>query len=167
VQHSWEILFHTHNRIKYCNRIQVCDFSFCDFCINSTNYIIFILSNIQRHEFWLFYLQTDRQTVMPYNRSIQYYQQPEVAELPLHELEIHDSGLQFIVQKLSPSQKLKLSKFCSFRNFTHTPPHTTEYLILIQLNYLNTLWNLSILVWCAEEMNLHLTVQLQALQNYH
>jgi len=83
-----------------------------------------------------------------YNRSIQYNQQTEVVELPLHELEIRDSGPQFIVQKWSFSQKLKLLKFCSFRNFTHTPTHATEYLILIQLNYLNTLWNLSILVWC-------------------
>jgi len=57
----------------------------------------FILSNIQRNEFCFIYRQTDRQTVTFCNRSIQYYQQPEVAELPLHELEIHDSSPQFIV----------------------------------------------------------------------
>jgi len=70
---------------------------------------------------------------------MQYYQKPEVAELPLHELEIHESGPQFIVQKLSLSQKLTHLKFCSFRNFTHTPTHAAEYLILMQLNYLNAL----------------------------
>lgn len=112
---------------------------------------IIYLYTVKYPEKWvLFYLQTDRQTetVTFYNRSMQYYQQPEVAELPLHELETHDSGPQFIVQKLSISQKLKLLKFCSFRNSTHIPTHATEYLILIQLNYLNTLWNFCILVWC-------------------
>jgi len=73
------------------------------------------------------------------SRYIQYYQQPEVAELPLPELEIHDLSQQFIVQKLSLSQEFKLLKFYSFRNFTHTPSHAAEYLILIQLKYLKTL----------------------------
>jgi hypothetical protein len=44
-------------------------------------------------------------------------------------------------------RNLNSQKFCSFRNFTNTATHPAEYLILIQLNYLNTLWNLSILVW--------------------
>jgi hypothetical protein len=134
-----------YNRIKYRNGIQVCDFNFRDFCIFSTNYISSYcqISRDMSSDCFIY-----RQTVMLCNRSIQYYQQPEVAELPLIELEIPDSGPQYSVQKLSLSQKLKLLKFCSFRNVTHTPTYATEYLVLIQLNYLNTLWNLSILVWC-------------------
>ena len=83
-----------YNRIMYRNRIQVCDFSFRDFCINSTNYISLYcqISRDMSSDCFIY-----RQTVMFCNRSIQYYRQPEVAELPLHELEIHNSGPQFIV----------------------------------------------------------------------
>jgi len=127
-----------YNRIMYHNMIQVCHFSFCDFCINSTNYVS-LYCQISREMSSVLFTHRQTETVTFCNRSIQYYQQPEVAELPLHALEIHDSGPQFIVQKSSVSQKLKLLKFCSFRNFTHIPTHATEYLILTHLNYLNTL----------------------------
>ena len=109
---------------------------------------IFILSNIQRHEFWLFYLQTDRQTDSVLQQIYAILSATWGGRIALAWTGNTQIRSTIYCTNLSISQKLKLLKFCSFRNFTHTPTHAAEYLILIQLNYLNALWNLSILVWC-------------------